>query len=400
MSNDPDTMGVEEFAVDKLPPGSKSRVHLVVDRLPGGQALYLPALVARGTRPGKTLLATGGTHGDEYEGMVAIQDVFRELSPEDMAGTFFGIPVLNGPAFAAGARDSGLDGLNLARAFPGSAAGSPTQRIANVFQEQLLGECDLYLDVHSGGGYYAIKELAGYQIRPGEVGEIQREAAVAFGLDLVWATSPMPGRTLSAAWEKGVPAIYVEVGCEGRLRPQSVAKVRRGIMNLLAMLGIQREDCAGVPAVVGLDSSNETDGAGSTCLRQNADTTIYSGSCDVARAGRDHRETAGEAAHMGFIAGRMNPLSRPPRYVVEDSAPDSGHLQVDHPSPTSGIFVSAVSLWDRVEDGQALGWVRHPDGTVLAEVPVSRPGRILFLRTFPRVISGDSLAYVLELEET
>lgn len=143
-----------------------------------------------------------------------------------MTGTLLGMHVLNWPAFAAGARDSGLDGLNLARTFPGSATGSPTQRIANAFQEHLVHQCDLYLNVHSGGSNHAIKELAGYQVRPGELGRVQRAVAIAFGLDLVWGTVPLPGRTLSAAWERGVTAIYVEVGCEGRLRPECVSEVR------------------------------------------------------------------------------------------------------------------------------------------------------------------------------
>ncbi len=101
-------------------------------------------------------------------------------------------------------------------------------------------------------------------------------------------------------------------------------------------------------------------------------------------------------AYLGIVEGTYP--TRPPRYVVEMPAPGSGHLQVDHPSPTSGIFVSRVDLWERMKAGQPLGQVWHPNGTVLAEVASARDGRVLFLRTLPRVFAGDALAYVLPLQ--
>lgn len=88
-----------------------------------------------------------------------------------------------------------------------------------------------------------------------------------------------------------------------------------------------------------------------------------------------------------------------PRYFVEMPTPGSGHLQGDHPSPTSGIFVPLVDLWEHVRAGQVLGQVRHPDGTILAEVASAREGRVLFLRTLPRVFAGDTLAFVLPVPE-
>jgi predicted deacylase len=324
-----------EFHLADQPAGTKRRIHLLVDLLPDGQPLAFPALIARGRQPGPAFLVTAATHGDEYEGIVAIQDVFAELDVEALRGTFFGIPVLNGPAFTAGTREGGLDHLNLARIFPGGPFGSPSQRIAHAFQTYIVAQADLYLDIHSGGNAYAMKEFAGYQARAGRLGEVQRAAAIAFGLDLVWGTEPLPGRTLSAAGDQGVPAIYVELSGEGRCRPADLAKTRQGIRNVMGFL--EMIDAAG-------------------------------------------------------------PAATPP-LCIETLGADAGHLQIDHPSPTSGIFVPDITLWERVVEGQRLGGVRHPDGTELAEVRASRAGRVLFLRTFPRVLSGDCLAYVLTLPD-
>ena len=326
---------VDEFRVDALPEGSKQRLELMIDHLPDGQHLAFPAVVACGAMPGKTLLATGAVHGDEYEGTVAIQDIFEALDPGAMRGTYIGLPVLNGPAFAAARREGAWDHLNLARIFPGSVAGSPTMRIAHAFREYVLPQADLLLDIHSGGNAYAIQHLSGYQLREGDVGRQQRAAAIAFGSELVWGTAGLPGRTLSAAGELGIPAIYVEMRGEGRCRPEDLEKARQGVRNVLALLEI-------VNGAYPVDS---------------------------------------------------------PRYFVEMPKEGSGHLQVDHPSPTSGIFVPAIGLWDRVEKGQPLGQVRHPDGTVLAVIRSERDGRVLLLRTLPRVFTGDTVAFVLSVPD-
>ena len=98
---------IREFRIEDIPPGIKRRYHLLIDNLPDGQLLTFPAIVARGKSPGKTLLVTGCVHGDEYEGPVAIQDIYEALDIDTLQGTFFGIPVVNGPAFVAGQREGG-----------------------------------------------------------------------------------------------------------------------------------------------------------------------------------------------------------------------------------------------------------------------------------------------------
>lgn len=324
----------EDFDPEAAPRGGKSRTALVVDALPDGQPLALPALVARGAEPGRTLLATGAVHGDEYEGTLAIQDLFAELDPARMAGTFIGIPVVNGPAFNAGARTGSHDHQDLARVFPGSADGSPTERLAHALTEYVMPHADLYADLHSAGADYRIERFAGYQLRP-ELLAAQREAAIAFGFDLVWGTAALPGRSLSAAAAKGAPAIYVEMEGEGRGRPESCAAALQGLRNLLALMGIMAGD---------------------------------------------------------------HPRQRP-RYLVEDDRAGSGHLQAANRAPTSGLFLPGVAVWDRVAAGDRLGVIRRADGRTAAEIRSAAAGRVLLVRTRPQVTAGDSAAYVIEVDE-
>ena len=76
------------FDPKDLPIASKTTVMLDIAPLPTGPMLQLPVLVARGREPGKTVVVLGGVHGDEYEGMAATREVYRELDPEEMRGTF------------------------------------------------------------------------------------------------------------------------------------------------------------------------------------------------------------------------------------------------------------------------------------------------------------------------
>ena len=48
--------------------------------------------------------------------------------------------------------------------------------------------------------------------------------------------------------------------------------------------------------------------------------------------------------------------------------------------------------------GDRLGVVRRADGRVAADVRSSKAGRVLLLRTRPRVIAGDTVAYVIEAQ--
>ena len=324
---------VSDFKVESLSRGTKTRIDLIVDSLPDGQPLVFSTIIVRGEQPGKTLLTTGGVHGDEYEGPIAIQDVFAELNPEALSGTFIGIPLVNTPAFMTGTREGGWDHQNLARIFPGTATGTISERIAHAFSTYIVGQADFYADLHAAGNLYSIKRFAGYQIRSPELNEVQRAAAIAFGFDLVWGSTALPGRSLSAAADKGVPAIYVEMPGEGRCRPQDLELTKQGLRNIMA--------------------------------------------------------------YLEMVSGPFP--GEPPLYCVETTGEEAGHMQLDHPSPRSGLFVPAVDIWEAVESGQSLGQIRHPDGTVLADVPSDRTGRVLFLRTVPRVFAGEFLLYVLEL---
>ena len=90
----------------------------------------VPMLCIKGGA-GPTALLTAGTHGDEYEGQIALLALARELAGMRITGRVIILPALNQPAVAAGRRNSPLDGGNLNRLFPGNPEGGPTAMIAH-----------------------------------------------------------------------------------------------------------------------------------------------------------------------------------------------------------------------------------------------------------------------------
>lgn len=316
-----------------LAPGKKASLSVHVARRADGSPIALSLLLVRGAAPGKMLLVSAGVHGDEFEGMAALHRLYEELDPAALAGTLVGIPVANPPAFEAGLRTNPDDRQDMARVFPGDPRGTVTEQLAARLTEEIR-QADFYCDLHSAGQYYRMPPLAGYQLRPEPLLSAQRAAARAFGLPLIWGTPGLPGRSLSAAAEGGIPSIYVETTGEGRCRPEDVAAYLRGLRNLLI--------------------------------------------------------------HLGMLAGEVN--ADPPRWVVEDDRPQAGFLQVQNRAPSGGLFEPAVAVLDRVTRGQHLGAIRDACGTVRHLVEAPHEGLVVFLRTFPRVLAGDPVCTILQTD--
>jgi predicted deacylase len=218
----------------------------------GPSALRLPVLAARGAEDGPTLLATGGVHGDEYEGPAAIHALFHHLDGEGRTagrslrrGTLVGLPVINVTAWEARTRVTPADGVNLNRVFPGSQRGiaSPADALAHAVFERFVRCCDVLVDLHSGGAALVHLPLVGWY-RGGRDAE---RLARGFGLALhPWIVPDVPGVLSYEANRAGKVAIGAEWYGGARLDPAGVAAYTFGLRRVLAALGMvaPREETA------------------------------------------------------------------------------------------------------------------------------------------------------------
>ena len=245
------SIDVNEFDPAHFARGSKHRGLLAID-----SELNFPILLVRGEWAGPTLVVSANVHGDEYEGVRAIFETFEELRPELMAGELLAVPVVNVPAFWSGTRNSPLDGANLARVFPGDPGGTPSQRLAWHFGRSILARASFYLDLHSGGVQFRMPGMAGYP----SADPRSRAAAEVFGASVIWGHPAVAsGRTVSLANDLGIPWIYTEARGGGRIHPEDLQMMKRGIRNLLSHLGILDEPLVGLPVKRRLSGGGNTD---------------------------------------------------------------------------------------------------------------------------------------------
>lgn len=238
----PLTIPIDDVELSTFPAGAKEHLTLTVAS-DIEHPLALPAMLVRGSNPGPMLLAVAGVHGNEYEGMEAIRTVFAALDPAVLQGTFFAIPVANPLAYAARTRatPAAIDGLNLARVFPGSAHGTLTPRLAHhllMLVERHVGLDDLFIDFHSGSEDVAFATLVGFRDIYSPARQRSEEAARHFAIPLLWRIPDSAGPFNAETARRGIPTLGTETtGCAG-FDPAGFQVFVEGLQNTLEFLGI------------------------------------------------------------------------------------------------------------------------------------------------------------------
>ena len=292
--------------------------------------------------PGSHLLIIGGIHGDEYEPVAAIHQLINHFQPHNrkdlgsLSGKLTLVPVANLSAYHRGQR-CGDDGLDLARTFPGDSNGSVTQRAAFELTS-LIAESDLLIDLHTGGTDLSVAPLCGYMMHAmPDVLNQQRRMARAFNLPVVWGTSSeLDGRSLSAARDVNVPAMYCEYLGSATCSRAGVQAYVDGCLNVMAEFGMLYRDLP--PDVIQL--------------------------------------------------------------TVEDPRPSSGHLQICNLAPFDGLFQASVVLGQSVHAGDIIGQLLDVVNGTKQDILTQQDGIVLVLRTFPGVKQGQSLFVILETSDS
>jgi predicted deacylase len=93
----------------------------------------------------------GGTHGNEYEGQIAVKRLCRDIEAADVRGRVILMPQLSETACAGHRRTSPEDGVNMNRAFPGDPRGTLSYRIAHFVKTRVFPQVRVVLDLHAGG---------------------------------------------------------------------------------------------------------------------------------------------------------------------------------------------------------------------------------------------------------
>lgn len=283
---------------------------------------------------GPTVLLTGGNHGDEFEGPVALMKLIRRLPDLEIAGRVIVIPGLNFPALLNGSRTSPIDGGNLNRMFPGKRNGSLTELIAHYVDTVLIPMADFVFDIHAGGlSTNYLPTLLAYPPIDAERRKVYRNIVEAFGAPRVMIADMLgEDRTFGAAVERqGTLFLCGEFGGHATCGIEGTRIVEQGLDRLLKVVGVLKGDCAPSPR----------------------------------------------------IASRLLQVLGAQHYVF---------------APIGGIFEPLFSLGNEVEKGQLAGRIYDPRHPCAAPVDVHFEGRglAICIRTLARVEPGDCLGHLAQ----
>lgn len=301
-----------------------------------GNAL-VPLAVINGTAgSGRGVAAFGGTHGDEYEGQVAVWRLMTELDPAEISGRVILMPRLNQPACVAGNRASPKDGGNLNRAFPGNPRGTLTSRIAHFVTSQVFPRVDVVIDIHAagrGGQQFPICTSFHEIADPAQRAEMVRVASL-FDTPFVsiYSSTMASGLLTDEAEALGKITIGGEFGYMGSVSRMGTAHAYVGIKNVLRYYRM-------LPGAI-----------------EKVDSTRYS----------------------------------PPKLI---SATELEHYV---PAPITGTFEPRFDVGAAVSQGELVGWLHDFErvGAAPIEVRASRDGYIMLQPFASPLLKGTTMLVI------
>ena len=240
---DPPTRTNTDLDLD-APGRSVARIGLVQSTTPDVEygVIPVPVVVINGGA-GPTVLLTAGTHGDEYEGQILLQNLARSLTPDRVTGRIIIMPALNLPAVLASSRVSPLDNGNLNRAYPGDPDGTPTYALADYLTRYVLPHCTFAADLHSGGKASEYVPCGFMTRMPhGRDSAAQAAAMVAMGMPYTLVYDEITeNRAIDTACDQaGVIMVSSELSGGGTVNLYTLRAARDGLTRLLNHWGVLR----------------------------------------------------------------------------------------------------------------------------------------------------------------
>jgi N-alpha-acetyl-L-2,4-diaminobutyrate deacetylase len=220
-----------QWNIRNLAPYSRNDLELEFD-------VRIPFSVFRGGRESPRAVILAGVHGDEYEGVAALQRIIKELNPEELNGTVIIAPVVNPQAFAAGLRRNPIDSGDLNRSFPGGPDGSVSTRLAGLILNEFIDGSTAMLSLHGWSKEALVLPYGEYPIDDSEAGRKSRECARHLGFEYLHPYVWPEGVLGNSALAMGVVAVETEVGGQGTITAEGQALSRQIVLRFVDVFGI------------------------------------------------------------------------------------------------------------------------------------------------------------------
>ncbi len=214
-------------------PGEQRVIDLPVGKLYTHTDINIPVQVINGKLAGPKMFVSAAIHGDELNGVEIIRRLFKLKSLKRLRGTLIAIPVVN--VFGIIQHSRYLpDRRDLNRSFPGSNRGSLAARLAHIFLQEIVKQCDCGIDLHTG----AIHRSNLPQIRADLDDEETYKLANVFGVPVLLDADLRDGSLRQVACEHNVKVLLYEAGEALRFDELSIKAGVKGIVSVMKYLGM------------------------------------------------------------------------------------------------------------------------------------------------------------------
>jgi len=217
-------------------PGEFDTGRLTVGETRDGTAVGLPVAVVNGDRDGDTIYMQAASDGDELNGVGVLRRVVPQLDPAEIAGEVRVVGVTNFHAFQVAEHRNPIDDTKLNRAYPGSANGSSSERIAHA-TFSAAEDADLIVDLHQGSTSRMINEVRVRCGRHHRLHDDCLELAKVFGCGHVLDQKGPEGQLARAGPDEGTPTIDPELGGSVGFDEESIQYGVDGVFNVLRYYG-------------------------------------------------------------------------------------------------------------------------------------------------------------------
>lgn len=213
--------------------GKRMLVDIPFGKLYTHTELNIGAHVIHGKQPGPVLLIAAALHGDEINGVEICRRLLKLPRLNRLKGTLIVVPIVNTYGFVQQSRYL-PDRRDLNRSFPGSEKGSLGSRMAWQFTDKILKKCTHAIDLHTA----AIHRANLPQVRASAKDKTALRMAEVFNAPVIIKAAVRDGTMRGTANNLGVPLLLYEAGEALRFDEQSIRIGVRGILNVMADLGM------------------------------------------------------------------------------------------------------------------------------------------------------------------
>lgn len=247
-----------------LKPGEKGVTRVKVAEFADGTPISLTVRALVGKHEGPLFTMLGAQHGDEYNGVAAINRLMDELEPDKFSGAVIAVPVSNPLAFLTdnymAPSSLGYRRLNMNGVWPGNPNGLMTERIAAFIWENIIKRTDYALDFHDGGRIILCRYILAEHIKEtdrlvvAQIEKLYKSFGQGVPVQLLDHSEHHPkmgalrrlGALTIQAGLIGVPCIMAEMGGGLHIWEEHVNTAVQGAKNIMINLGMLQEEPVGM----------------------------------------------------------------------------------------------------------------------------------------------------------